>query len=52
VAIETPQKLTDRQEEILRELAQIERENVSERRKGFLEKLREYIYGESGDEEP
>jgi molecular chaperone DnaJ len=48
VAIETPQKLTPRQEEILRELAEIEKENVSERRKGFLDKIREYIYGESG----
>jgi molecular chaperone DnaJ len=50
VAIETPQKLTPRQEELLRELAEIEQENVSERRKGFLEKLRECIYGESGED--
>jgi molecular chaperone DnaJ len=50
VAIETPQKLTPRQEELLRELAEIEEENVSERRRGFLDKLKEYIYGESGDE--
>jgi molecular chaperone DnaJ len=50
VAIETPQKLTPRQDELLRELAEIEEENVSERRRGFLDKLREYIYGESGDE--
>jgi len=45
VVIETPQKLTPRQEELLRELAQIEHVNVSERRKGFLDKVKEYLYG-------
>jgi molecular chaperone DnaJ len=43
--IETPQKLTPRQEELLRELAEIEDENVPERRKSFLEKLKDYICG-------
>jgi molecular chaperone DnaJ len=45
VLIETPQKLTPRQEELLRELAEIEHENVSERRKGFLDKIKDYLYG-------
>lgn len=47
--IETPTHLTARQEELLRELAEIEEENVSERRSSFLSKLKDYIYGE---EEP
>jgi molecular chaperone DnaJ len=46
VVIETPQRLTARQEELLRELAQIENVNVSEKRKGFLDKLKSYIYGD------
>jgi molecular chaperone DnaJ len=43
VVVETPRKLTERQEELLRELAGIEERNVSPRRKGFLESLREYF---------
>ncbi len=46
VVIETPHRLTARQEELLRELAEIEEENVSEKRKSFLAKLKDYIYGE------
>lgn len=45
VIVETPEKLTARQEELLRELAEIEEANVSRRRKGFLDKVKEYIYG-------
>lgn len=45
VFIETPQKLTARQEELLRELAEIEHVNVSERRKGFLDAIKDYLYG-------
>jgi molecular chaperone DnaJ len=48
VVIETPRRLTLRQEELLRELAEIEEDNVSERRKSFLTKLKDYIYGEGG----
>jgi molecular chaperone DnaJ len=51
VVIETPRRLTQRQEELLRELAEIEEENVSERRKSFLSKLKDYIYGEEGPAE-
>ena len=50
VTIETPQKLTARQEELLRELAEIEHENVSERRKGFLDKIKDYLYGGEREE--
>lgn len=45
VVIETPQRLTPRQEELLRELAEIQNVNVSERRKSFLAKIRDYVYG-------
>ncbi|MFO7959129.1 MAG: molecular chaperone DnaJ [Candidatus Brocadiia bacterium] len=46
VVVETPEKLTERQEELLRELAEVEEANVSRRRKSFLDKVKEYIYGE------
>jgi len=46
--IETPQRLTPRQEELLRELAEIEEQNVSEKRRSFVSKLKDYIYGEEG----
>jgi molecular chaperone DnaJ len=45
VFVETPKDLTDRQEDLLRELAEIEKVNVSERRRSFLEKVKDYIYG-------
>ncbi len=41
--IETPKKLTGRQEELLRELAELEHANVTPHRKSFLEKLTEYF---------
>ncbi len=43
VVVETPRRLTDRQEELLRELAQIEETNVSPQRKGFLDALKRYF---------
>jgi molecular chaperone DnaJ len=43
VVVETPKHLTPRQEELLRELAEIEHESVSPRRKSFFEKLRDYF---------
>ena len=45
VVVETPRRLTKEHRVLLRKLAQIEQENVSERRKGFIEKVKEYIYG-------
>lgn len=50
VVVETPQKLTPRQEELLKELAEIENVNVSERRKSFLEKIRDYLYRKGTDQ--
>ena len=47
VVVETPRHLTARQEELLREFAEIEHEQVSPRRKSFFEKLREYFTEEA-----
>ena len=47
VLVETPRHLTARQEELLREFAEIEHEQVSPRRKSFFEKLRDYFTEET-----
>jgi molecular chaperone DnaJ len=47
VLVETPRHLTARQEELLREFAEIEHEQVSPRRKSFFEKLRDYFTEEA-----
>ena len=49
--VETPRHLTGRQEELLREFAEIEHEQVSPRRKNFFEKLRDYFTEEEEPEE-
>ncbi len=49
--IETPKKLTPKQEELLRELAELEQSDVTPHRKSFLEKLRDYFTGEGEDEQ-
>ncbi len=41
--IETPKRLSQRQEELLRELAELEQTDVSPQRKSFLEKLKDYF---------
>src|SRR5262245_12462742 len=41
--IEVPKKLGKRQEELLRELAELEQTDVTPHRKSFLERLREYF---------
>jgi molecular chaperone DnaJ len=46
VVIETPRNLTKRQEELLRELAELDKSHVSAQRKSFLEKLREFFTAE------
>jgi len=51
VVVETPRHLTARQEELLREFAEIEHEQVSPRRKNFFEKLRDYFTEEEGPED-
>lgn len=50
IVVETPKHLTARQEELLREFAELEHEQVSPRRKSFFEKLRDYFTEEA--EEP
>lgn len=46
VTIETPKKLTKKQEELLRQLAEEEHANVSPHRKSFFEKLKDYFVPE------
>src|SRR5207245_3493941 len=43
VKVETPRHLTKRQEELFRELAEIDKKHVSPERKNFLEKLRSFF---------
>ena len=52
VNVETPRHLTARQEELLREFAEIEHEQVSPRRKSFFEKLRDYFTEETQTDQP
>lgn len=47
IALEVPRKLTTRQEELLRELAELEHDDVMPRRKSFFEKLRDYFTEET-----
>ncbi len=44
VFVEVPTRLTLRQEELLREMAKIEGSNVSEKRKSFLKRIRDYVH--------
>jgi molecular chaperone DnaJ len=46
VFVEIPKKLTKRQEELLRELADLEQAHVTPQRKSFLDKLRDYFTSE------
>jgi molecular chaperone DnaJ len=50
--IEVPKKLASRQEELLRELAELERTDVTPHRKSFLEKIRDYFTGEGEEATP
>ncbi len=43
IAVETPRHLTKRQEELFRELAEIDQKHVSPERKSFLDKLRSFF---------
>ena len=43
VQVEVPKKLSERQEELIRELAEIEQADVSPHRTSFFEKLKEYF---------
>lgn len=44
--VETPRHLSKRQEELLRELAEIDQKHVQPQRKSFLEKLKEFFTAE------
>lgn len=46
VTIDVPKKLSQRQEELLRELAEVEETEVSPRRKSFFQKVKEYFVSE------
>jgi len=52
VQLDVPKSLTPRQEELLRDLAEEERANVSPHRKSFFEKLREYFVPEEDPPKP
>lgn len=41
--IEVPQRLTKKQEELLRQLAQLDNDHVTPERKGFMDRLRSYF---------
>lgn len=48
--VETPKHLTKRQEELFRELAEIDQKHVSPQRKSFLEKLRDFFAPEGQEQ--
>lgn len=43
IMVEVPKTLTPRQEELLRELAELEKKNVSPHQKSFFEKIKDYF---------
>ena len=43
VIVETPKKLTQRQEELFREMAELEETYVSPQRKGFMDRWKDYF---------
>lgn len=49
VVIETPKRLSPRQEELIRELAELEHHDVSPKRKSFFEKIRDYFTEETDE---
>jgi len=52
VVLETPRHLTKRQEELFRELAELDNKHVSPQRRGFMEKLREFFAGQEPEAKP
>lgn len=49
LVVETPKNLSKRQEELLRELAELDHKNVSPQRKSFFEKVRDLFTGAEPD---
>ena len=50
VQVEVPQKLTEQQEKLIRELAELEHAHVSPHRKSFFEKMKKYFTPHETDE--
>ncbi len=50
--VETPTHLTKRQEELLRELAEIDKKHVSPHRKTFFDKIRSVLGGDGSEAKP
>ncbi|MBL8825276.1 MAG: molecular chaperone DnaJ [Planctomycetia bacterium] len=48
--IDIPKKLTKRQEELLRELAEIDQKHVSSERKGFFDRVKDWLTGDEKQE--
>ena len=48
--VEVPKKLNADEEDLLRQLAELERKNVAPRRKSFLEKIGDYFGSQAGNE--
>jgi len=47
IMVEIPKKLSDRQKQLLREFSTTEDSSVMPQRKGFLDKLKDMLTGES-----
>lgn len=45
VVVETPRELSDRQEELLRELAELDQHEVAPKRRSFLDKIKDFFEG-------
>ncbi len=50
IQVDVPKKLTERQEELIRELAELEDVHVSPHRKSFFETLKDYFTGDDEEE--
>ena len=51
IVVETPRNLSNRQEELFRELAELEQKHVSPQRKSFLDKVRDFFAGNASGTE-
>jgi molecular chaperone DnaJ len=49
IAIDVPRKLSKKQEELLRELAELDKSHVSPERKSFLDTVAEYLFGSTDE---
>ena len=52
VLVETPRNLMKRQEELFRELADLDQKHVSPQRRSFMDKLRDFFAGQQPDAKP